>query len=165
MFFWFLGTAVGAVWYVFRDPRFDYRLLLMGALLPDIIDVPVGQARWAHSVTFAIVVLTVVMLATFGRRPVRRTLLGLPIGILLHLVFDGVWTSTAVFWWPFTGSWGDVAVPSLDRGWWNLALEAIGLALIVWIVRSFDLRSAAQRRQFVRTGHLTAATASTTVVD
>ena len=28
---WFLGTAVVTVWLVFRDPRFDYRLLLVGA--------------------------------------------------------------------------------------------------------------------------------------
>jgi membrane-bound metal-dependent hydrolase YbcI (DUF457 family) len=165
VFFWFLGTAVGAVWYVFRDPRFDYRFLLLGALLPDIVDVPSGQARWAHSLTFAIGVLTLVMVATFGRRPIRRSLLGLPIGILLHLVFDGMWTSTEVFWWPFTGSWGDVGVPSLERGWWNVVLEAIGLALVVWIVRTFGLVDAEQRRRFVGTGQLTAAPPPTTVVD
>ena len=40
MFLWFLGTALVTVWYVFTDPRFDYRLLLVGAVLPDVIDVP-----------------------------------------------------------------------------------------------------------------------------
>ncbi len=38
-----------------------------------------------------------------GRRPVRKLLLGLPIGTLLHLVFDGAWTNTDLFWWPFGG--------------------------------------------------------------
>ena len=37
---WFIGTAIVSVWYVFSDPFFDYRLLLVGALLPDLIDVP-----------------------------------------------------------------------------------------------------------------------------
>ena len=43
VFFWFLGTALLSVHFVFTDPRFDYRLLLVGAVLPDLIDVPFGQ--------------------------------------------------------------------------------------------------------------------------
>ena len=97
-----------------------------GRWLPDIIDLPGGQARWAHSLTVAVGTLAAVMLLTVGRKPIRRLLLALPIGMLLHLVFDGVFSSTEVFWWPFTGSWGDVRVPSLQRGWWNIILEAIG---------------------------------------
>jgi hypothetical protein len=34
VFFWFIGTAVVAVGMVFRDPRFDYRLLIVGSVLP-----------------------------------------------------------------------------------------------------------------------------------
>lgn len=72
MLFWFLGTALVTVWYVFTDPRFDYRLLLVGALLPDLIDVPSGQARWAHSLTVAVGMLAAVMLVTAGLKPIRR---------------------------------------------------------------------------------------------
>ena len=57
MFLWFLGTALVSVYFVFTDPRFDYRLLLVGSLVPDLIDVPFGQARWAHSLTVAVGVL------------------------------------------------------------------------------------------------------------
>ena len=49
MFLWFIGTAVVSVWYIFRDPRFDYRFLAVGAVLPDVIDLPNGHARWACS--------------------------------------------------------------------------------------------------------------------
>src|SRR4029453_14488008 len=115
MFLWFIGTAVVSVWFVFRDPRFDYRLLALGAVLPDVIDLPGGRARWAHSITAAVGVLLVVMLATAGRKPVRRGLLALPIGMLLHLVFDGAFTATKVFWWPFAGGWGDHRLFSLER--------------------------------------------------
>ncbi len=140
MFLWFVGTAFAAVWYVFRDPRFDYRLLAVGALLPEIIDLPSRQARWAHSVTAAVAVLAVIMLATAGRKPVRRLLLAIPIGMLLHLVFDGAFTATEVFWWPFSGGWGDVELFSLQRGWWNVPLELAGAALIVWAWRRGPLR-------------------------
>ncbi|MBI4936127.1 MAG: hypothetical protein HY828_19805 [Actinobacteria bacterium] len=156
MLLWFLGTALVTVWYVFTDPRFDYRLLLVGALLPDLIDVPGGQARWAHSLTVAVGTLALVMLVTAGRKPVRRLLLGLPIGMLLHLVWDGAFASTEVFWWPFSGSWGDVQVPSLERSLWlNLLMEAAGVAMLWWAWKRFDLADAQRRGQFVRQGTLT----------
>lgn len=155
MLFWFLGTALVSVWYVFTDPRFDYRLLLLGALAPDLVDVPFGHARWAHSLTVAVGTLAVVMLVTAGRKPVRRLLLGLPIGMLLHLVFDGAFASTKVFWWPFSGSWGAVRVPSLERAWWlDLLMEVAGLALLRWAWRRFGLADRDRRTQFFRHGTL-----------
>ena len=66
------------------------------------------------------------MLITAGRKPIRRLLLALPIGMLLHLVWDGVFATTRVLWWPFGGSWGNVRVPSLQRGWWNVGFEIVG---------------------------------------
>ena len=156
MLLWFLGTALATVWYVFTDPRFDYRLLLVGALLPDIIDVPMGHARWAHSLTVAVGTLAAAMLVTAGRKPVRRLLLGLPIGMLLHLGFDGAFASTKVFWWPFGGNWGAVRVPSLERAWWlNAVLELAGAALLSWAWRRFDLGDPTRRAQLVRHGTLT----------
>ena len=156
MLLWFLGTVVVAVWYVFTDPRFDYRLLLVGALVPDLIDVPFGHARWAHSLTVAVGVLAAVMLVTAGRKPSRRLLLGLPIGMLLHLVFDGAFASTKVFWWPFSGSWGSVRVPSLERAWWlDVLMESAGALLLHWAWKRFELNDAERRRQFLRQGTLT----------
>jgi hypothetical protein len=156
MLLWFLGTALVSVWYVFTDPRFDYRLLLVGALLPDLVDVPSGNARWAHSLTVAVGALALVMLVTAGRKPIRRLLLGLPIGMLLHLVFDGAFASTKVFWWPFSGGWGSVRVPSLERVWWlDLLMELAGAALLWWSWRRFGLADPARRQQFVRHGTLT----------
>jgi hypothetical protein len=156
MLLWFLGTALVSVWYVFTDPRFDYRLLLVGALLPDLVDVPSGNARWAHSLTVAVGALALVMLVTTGRKPIRRLLLGLPIGMLLHLVFDGAFASTKVFWWPFSGGWGSVRVPSLERTWWlDLLMELAGATLLWWSWRRFGLADPARRQQFLRHGTLT----------
>jgi len=155
MFFWFLGTGVCAVWFVFRDPRFDYRLLLVGAVLPAAVDTLFGGARVLHSVTFSVGLLALLMLATPGRKPIRRTLLGLPIGLLLHLVFTGAWTETTVFWWPFFGlGFDDAPHPVAERGWWNVPLEVVGLVLCSWVVRSAGLRDTQRRKWFVRTGQL-----------
>jgi hypothetical protein len=151
---WFLGTALVSVWYVFSDPFFDYRLVLVGALVPDLIDVPFGQARWAHSLTVSVGALALVMLVTAGRRPIRRLLLGLPIGMMLHLVWDGAFASTKVFWWPFSGRWGDVRVPSLDRLPLDIALEVAGAAILWWAWRRFGLADGERRRRFWREGVL-----------
>src|SRR5215217_5944262 len=98
MFLWFIGTAVLTVAFVFRDPTFDYRLLIVGAVLP-LGDAATGGAGVLHTLLFSLVLMVVVMLSTVGRRPVRKLLLGLPIGTMLHLVFDGAWATTALFWW------------------------------------------------------------------
>lgn len=160
MFFWFVGTAVLAVWYVFRDPRFDYRLLVVGALLPELdalftwSDGP--GMRWMHSLVFSVALLVTVMIVTAGRKPVRRLLLGVPIGTILHLVFDAAWATTNVFWWPFGGwSFDGARLPEVQRGWWNIVLEIIGLAVIAWIWRRQRLTDPARRREVIRTGRLT----------
>lgn len=159
MFLWFIGTSVVSVWYVFSDARFDYRLLAVGALLPDAIDVPDGDARWAHSLTAAVGTLVLVMVVTAGRKPVRRLLLAIPIGMFLHLIFDGVFASTRVLWWPFAGSWGSTRVPSLQRGWLNIGFEAAGAALLLWMWRKCELSDPRRRRALVEHGVLLQRTA------
>ena len=156
MVLWFLGGALVIVWNVFHDPRFDYRLLMLGAVLPDLIDGPAGGARAMHAVTTNVAMLVVVMLATIGRRPLRRRLLAVPIGALLHLVLDGVFADTRVFWWPFTGTrWPSARLPSAARGaGLTLLLEAAGLAMLIWAWHRFELARPDRRHTFLRTGAL-----------
>lgn len=155
MIFWFLGTAVLSVWYVFRDPSFDHRLLLVGAVLPVVVDAIFGGARVLHSVTFAVLLLAVLMVATSGRKPIRKTLLGLPIGLLLYLVFSGAWMNADVFWWPFTGlDFDDAPHPVWERGWWNVPFELVGIGLCISIWRRAGLGDPDARDRFRTTGQL-----------
>jgi hypothetical protein len=155
VFLWFIATAVLTVHFVFTDPRFDHRFLILGVLLPDLVDALTGGAWVLHSLVGAVGLLALVMVVTAGRKPIRKRLIAIPIGVMLHLVFDGAFTNDDVFWWPFTGGFDDSPLPVADRGWWNLALEAAGLALLWWAYRLFGLADPARRRRFVRTGHLT----------
>jgi membrane-bound metal-dependent hydrolase YbcI (DUF457 family) len=147
--------ALGLAWLVFRDPAFDYRMVVVGALLPDLVDAPFGGARLAHTLLGAVVVLTVVMLATRGRRHVRRSLLAVPIGMFAHLVADGMWARTETFWWPFLGRRLAGGLPALDHGVAVLVLEElVGAVVVVWCWRRFGLGDPAVRGRFLRTGHL-----------
>jgi hypothetical protein len=154
---WFVGTSVLAVWSVFRDPRFDYRFLIAGVLLPDAIDGIWGGARGFHSVTMSVGVLFVVMLTTIGRRLWRKRLLAIPIGMFVHLIVDGAFDDTKVFWWPVTGlSFADSRLPVVERGMFNIVLEIAGLLLCAYAVHRFGLRDPQRRRTFLREGWLTA---------
>ena len=155
MILWFAGMSVVIVWQVFRSPALDYRLVMLGAVLP-VGEIVLGGPRLLHTLLFAVVLLTVVMLATQRRRLVRRRLIGLPIGILMHLVLDGVWAVADVFWWPAFGwSFGDGTLPELDRPPGLVVLfELVGLVALAWCWRAFGMADRSRRDEFLRTGHL-----------
>lgn len=144
------------VWQVFRDSAIDYRLVMAGAIIPDVVDAAAGGARVLHTLLAATAVLFAVMLATRHRRAARRRLLAVPIGMFCHLLLDAVWTDGHLFWWPAMGSdFGDRRLPSLER---PIALavlmELAGIAALVWCARRFRLAEPETRATFVRTGRL-----------
>jgi hypothetical protein len=151
---WFAGGAFVGVWLVFRSPAVDYRLVVVGALLP-LVELPFGSPRVLHSLTGAVALLALAMVATPRRRLAQRRLVAVPIGVLVHLLLDGIWTDTQAFWWPFAGlAWSDARLPELARGGLGLVLEAVGAAALWWCWRRFRLDEPARRARFVRTGQL-----------
>ena len=155
MLLWFAGGSFLAVWLVFRDPAIDHRLVMAGALLPDVVDLPTGGRWFGHTVLASVALLLATMLLTRGRRLLRRQLLAVPIGTFLHLVLDGAWTDSETFWWPAFGTdLGDGRLPSLERPGLDIVLELVGLAVLVWAYRRFRLDEPDRRRHFLRTGRL-----------
>ena len=156
MLLWFAGMAFVLVWTVFKDTAIDYRLVMAGALLPDVVDVWFGGAWVLHTLLCSVVLLVGVMLATRGRRQLRRRLLAVPIGTFCHLLLDAMWTRTATFWWPFFGTGFDAdGLPSLSRPvWLVVVLELAGLVALWWCVGRFRLFEPERRARFVSTGHL-----------
>jgi hypothetical protein len=153
MLIWFAAGSVAIVWAVFQSPAIDFRMVMLGAVLP-LVETP-WQDGPLHTLAAPTVVLGVVMAATVGRRLVRRRWLGVPIGMFLHLVLDGSWTRSHLFWWPFSGlGFGDERALVLSRGWWSVLLEIVGVALGAWAWGQFGLDDAGRRRRFLTTGQL-----------
>lgn len=155
MLLWFVGPAIAIVWIVFRSPAFDYRVVVLGALLPTV-EVALGGPRVLHTLLGAVVALVAVMLLTRGRRLVRRRWLGIPIGMFLHLALDGSFTRAELFWWPFLGTdFGSGGVPELDRPIAAiLVLEAMGALACIWCWRTFGLDDPGRRTAMLRTGQV-----------
>lgn len=155
MILWFAGLSFLIVWQVFRDTAIDYRLVIAGALLPDVVDALLGRAQVLHSVVTSALLLVLVMLATRHRRAARRRLLAIPIGTFLHLVLDGMWATTKVFWWPVFGISASVRIPVVSRPVGILiGQEVLGAAALWWCWHRFELHQPARRSTFLRTGRL-----------
>ncbi|MGH9285124.1 MAG: hypothetical protein ACRD0M_05515 [Acidimicrobiales bacterium] len=156
MLLWFAGSGLALAWVVFRSPVLDYRLVVVGVLLPDLVDGVTGGAWVSHTLASCAALLGLAMVAGRGRRLRQRRLLAVPVGAFLHLLLDGVWSRTALFWWPAFGlSFGDGGLPSLGRPWPVLvAQEAAGALALAWAWANMGLGNPTARRRFLREGRL-----------
>ena len=149
---------MGAGWIlvvaVFQSPALDYRMVMLGSVAA-LLDGLTGGPWVLHTLLASVGALAIVMLLTQRRRLVRRRWLGLPIGMFVHLVLDGAWANTHVFWWPAFGtSFGHDRLPELDRGGLSLLMEVAGLAALIYGWRRYGLQEPAARERFLRTGQL-----------
>ncbi len=102
-----LGIALGLAWLetVRGRDAVDFRLVLLGSILPDLIDKPLGavlqlESRlWAHTLLF----LAALLLASLAPR--MRALAWVGFGVAVHLLVDLMWNQPAVALWPAYG-WG-----------------------------------------------------------
>jgi len=152
---WFAATSVVLVAVVFRSGGVDYRTVVVGALLP-VLEGLLGGPRVLHSIVGPALVLGVAMVATRGRRRLlRRRVLGVPIGMMCHLVLDGSFARTDVFWWPFTGwAFAEGQIPEWSHLGVSVVLELAGIAIAVWAWRLFGLDRPEARRRFLHEGRL-----------
>jgi hypothetical protein len=171
MLFWHLGATLFLFRWIFRDPKVDVRFLLAGALLPDLIDLPLGTVLaadaysngelWAHSLLLPVAYMAGVLLSTRrGRR--RRAMMSVGIGWLFHLLLDGMWVDQRVLFWPFFG----LELPTGEAPYWSLAWkralsdpwrwgqELAGLAYLAWLWVRHGLTRPANREALMRTGRL-----------
>jgi hypothetical protein len=155
MFIWFAAASFLIVAMVFDSPAVDYRIVMLGGVAP-VFEGAVGGPWLLHTLAGCVVVFAVVVIATRGRRLAARRAVGLPIGLLLHLVLDGTWLNRSLFWWPFGGGrpLGEGRIPEFDHLGPSLALEVVGVVIAIFLVRRFELALPDRRRAFVRTGRL-----------
>ena len=172
MLFWHVGATVAFVRYAFRDEAMDLRFLALGAILPDLIDTPIGVAMWttwhtprlwSHSLFFGSMVMVVVLVATRrGHR--RKQWMLLATGVLVHLALDAMWADPETLWWPFLGweftstgfaTFGEYTRSILSDPW-TWAGEALGVIYLAMLWRASNLSDKTNRATLASTGRVSA---------
>ena len=106
----------------------DIRLLMIGALMPDIIDKPLsflGFGNGRSIIPTSLVFLIVLSVAMYLWRSRKQTwLLAIAIGIFTHLMCDRMWETPHTLFWPLYGWAFTAAVYKIGLGqfsvWWNM---------------------------------------------
>ena len=165
MLFWHLGVTAAIVYATLGRRRIDYRVVLLGALLPDLIDIPLGrfllrdrygtQHLWGHTLLLVVVLSLVVML--FLRGDTARRWFVLPMAALIHLGLDAMWSHPVAFYWPLFGPFPREAIGPVLHSLLRPATiveELVGLGLLTYLFVGHDLQDRGHRREFLRTGKL-----------
>jgi inner membrane protein len=100
-----LGIGLGLAWLLAGTARgrLDYRWVLLGAILPDLIDKPLGVVLgldtriWGHTFLFLFVVLALSCV------PAVRSLRLVGFGVATHLLLDEMWLESAIALYPLEG--------------------------------------------------------------
>ena len=165
-----MGVAAAIVYVTIGRRRVDYRFVLLGAVLPDLVDgvscffYECGGGRGvAHSLLANVAVTVLIILLLRGE--MRLSVFGIGVGWLLHLVADGMWDAPKTFFWPVAGT--DFAVSPAEPYSWDLITdplahlstwggELVGVAILAWFWVAFSLGDRERRSRFLRDGHLRA---------
>lgn len=92
-------------------PLIDYRIVLVGSILPDIIDKPIGaflfrstfhnSRIFGHTLLFSLILILIGLFRLLKERKNRILLLGISSSI--HLILDSMWLYTKILFWPYYG--------------------------------------------------------------
>jgi hypothetical protein len=98
-------------WFNSLARQIDYRLILVGALLPDIIDKPLGtflfpcffnsNRIFCHTLLFLVIISSVAVY--IFKRQGQTWLIALAFGTFMHLIRDGMWLIPKTLLWPAYG--------------------------------------------------------------
>jgi inner membrane protein len=135
-------------WFASLSHYLDIRWLLVGSLIPDIIDKLVGQyifrdtfnngRIFAHTLLFLIVISAV---GIFLYKKQRRTwMLAIAAGTFTHLILDEMWQTPVTLFWPLLGfSFPTIELEGWARSIWETLFsdphvyvpEIVGLVILL----------------------------------
>jgi len=135
----------------------DYRILLFGAILPDIIDKPLGFLWLDNGRVFCHTLLFFIVITAIGlylyQAYNKIALLVVSFGCGIHLILDGMWLEPRTFYWPVYGLSFDRIGSGSIGSWFEMIIEGLisnpvvylgeifgGLIIVAFINRVFSDR-------------------------
>ncbi len=174
IFFGHLGITLLFVFVVFYflKENVDYRFVLVGAILPDLIDKPIGDyllySVFQNGRIFAHTLLFIALLTMIGWYADKKYgfsgILFLALGSMIHLALDQMWLTPGTLFWPLLG----LEFPKLNledyAGYiWDVLLhepsayvpEIIGLSILLGFTYYFKMYKLENLKAFIGNGRLT----------
>jgi hypothetical protein len=146
----------------------DYRGVALAALLPDLIDKPLSLTLMSRSGTSQGLAHTLLGQALLSVAVARIKARWLPYALVSnsHLLADQMWRYPSTLFFPLSGrldSWRFMGSPAAMLSAYAeiatrpaiVAVEVVGFALLVWVVRRGRLHERRFLKRFLRTGELT----------
>jgi membrane-bound metal-dependent hydrolase YbcI (DUF457 family) len=129
--------------------QIDIRVLLIGSLLPDIVDKPIGlylfRSTFSTGRIFCHTLLFLILITIAGiylyRSRTKLWLLVLSFGTLIHLLLDQMWLVSRTLLWPLYGfhfppedvsEWGQEMLHALRTEPGTYVPEIIGGVILAW---------------------------------
>lgn len=152
--------------------KIDYRMVIIGSLLPDIVDKPLwflsqgglfpSGRSYAHTFLFSLILLVGGLILLKFR---KSWLLTLSLSSFSHLILDKMWQVPATLWWPFagellrvtdtTGWFAGMIQPLITRpDHYTLALLGEALGFIFILILMFRVIRAKGVVSFIKTGFI-----------
>lgn len=171
MFFWYLGVGSALLLVTLGPRRVDYRLALVGLVLPVLVDVALrltverhtrlGVHLFAHTFAFAVVLALAIMVVLRGAT--ARRWFVIPMAVVVNLLLAGMLGDPVGLFWPLLGTHftnlpagAGLAGAILPLSGWAVIREMIGVASLAYAAVAFQLGRPGPRREFLRTGALSA---------
>lgn len=131
VFFGHLGLTTGAIKLYDKiggenadNTPIDYRAVLVAAVLPDIIDKPIGAILFrstfhnsriiAHTLLFSLILILIGYIRVKKRK--KNTVLITGVCCIIHLILDSMWHYIDILFWPLYG----LKFPERPEGDWAL---------------------------------------------
>lgn len=146
-------TPTGSAWRL--SQAIDYRLVAFGALLPDIIDKPLGWVlfrddynghTFGHTLLFALAIILPGLYLMSRRRDPRLLTVG--VAVLTHLLADPVAHAPNNLFWPLLGL--EFSHATLLGPWGTVTTEAA--AALIWLLVAMSLYRRGRLRLLVYEG-------------
>lgn len=155
-----IGISVGLLYLINKKFHFavDYRYVILGAMLSDIIDKPLGNVIlyslnngriFGHTLLFAILLTAVGVY--------RKKILSIAYGIWTHLILDRMWLNPTTLLWPLLGGFAQT-----DFEFWhftvtirepyNIIGEIAGVTILLLLIIRHKLYKSDNLRHFLKTG-------------
>jgi hypothetical protein len=168
VFFWYLGVGCALLLLTLGPRRIDYRLALLGLVLPlgDVLirilaypDSRLGVHLYLHTFVFPLALALVVMTCLRGAR--ARRWFVVPMAAVIHLLLAGMLGDPVGLFWPLLGSHFSklpqgvgLAGRVLPLSGVDIVKELLGIAALLYIAFAFGLDKPGPRKDFLRSGTL-----------